>query len=69
MEKVRAIVQDHCKGIEKVLREENIYWKEIQSVIEQYVLTKQCKMFSCINLNVIHGAYFIGIRLTRMICI
>ena len=38
MENVRAIIQEHCNTIQKVLHQENEYWKEIHSAIDQYVL-------------------------------
>jgi hypothetical protein len=37
MENVRTMIEEHCHAIEKVLHEENEYWREIHSAIDQYI--------------------------------
>lgn len=37
MENVRNAIQEHCNAIQQILREENDHWKEIHTVIDQYV--------------------------------
>ncbi|CAF3347834.1 unnamed protein product [Rotaria sp. Silwood1] len=39
MENIRTIIQEHCSVIQKILHEENEYWKEIHSAIDQNLIT------------------------------
>ncbi|CAF0894183.1 unnamed protein product [Rotaria sordida] len=39
MENVRTMIQEHCSAIQKILHEENEYWKEIHSAIDQNLIT------------------------------
>jgi hypothetical protein len=39
MEYIRTSVQKHCDAIQTLLQDENQYWNDIHSAIDQYVLT------------------------------
>jgi hypothetical protein len=39
MENLRTIIQKHCNAIQTVLQDENQYWQDIHSAIDQYVFT------------------------------
>ena len=38
MENIRIIIQKHCNAIQTLLQDENQYWNDIHSAIDQYVL-------------------------------
>jgi hypothetical protein len=38
MENIRTIIQKHCNAIQTLLQNENHYWKNIRSAIDEYVL-------------------------------
>ncbi len=37
MEIARASIQEHCNAIQKILQQENEYWKKIHTAIDQYI--------------------------------
>ncbi|CAF2313398.1 unnamed protein product [Rotaria sp. Silwood2] len=54
MEHVRTIIQEHCSAIQKILHEENEYWKEIHSAIDQNLITSN-DIHPCIqNISIIN---------------
>jgi hypothetical protein len=38
MKNIRTMIEKHCHAIQTIFQDENQYWKNIHSAIDQYVL-------------------------------
>ena len=37
MKSIQTMIEEHCRAIQIIFQNENQYWKDIQSTIDQYI--------------------------------
>lgn len=71
MKSIQTTIEEHCRAIQTIFQNENQYWKDIQSTIDQYIfisyLTRHSSPFffkELQNQNLIASFY---LRLIKLI--